>query len=355
MFWRVLFQLVRVSRWRLLLALVAVAGGGAVCSALLNIHFDAERKLTEEFVTLGPNVVISPPRGMELDAAAPLLDESVTQIIARNSGAEVESHIPYLYAVGRVQGQPVILAGMPLDTSDVCRVGTKAAATLRLSAADQVTIAHGPRQLACKVIVAAELGDQQDSQIALHLGQGQQLIGQPGKASLIKLRVNGSPQVVQAAVARLSKVLPGLQVRAIRQIAEAEGTILSRISVLIFATVALILALTGLCVLSAMTALAMEHRHDVGVMKALGGKMTTVLKLFLSEAAALGAIGGLLGWAAGLALSAWIGRQVFDAAISPRWEVLPLTVAMMTAVALAGAFPLRLLSRVRPGIILRGD
>ena len=137
------------------------------------------------------------------------------------------------------------------------------------------------------------------------------------------------------------------------QIADAEGKILTRITVLILATVTLILVLTGLCVLSAMTALAMEHRRDVGLMKALGGEMNTVLKLFLSEAAALGAAGGFLGWLAGLGLSAWIGRQVFDAAISPRWEVLPLTVAMMTAVALAGAFPLRLLSRVRPGVILR--
>jgi ABC-type antimicrobial peptide transport system permease subunit len=35
--------------------------------------------------------------------------------------------------------------------------------------------------------------------------------------------------------------------------------------------------------------------------------------------------------------------------------VLPLTVALMVGVALAGALPLRLLGRVRPAEILRGE
>ena len=183
----------------------------------------------------------------------------------------------------------------------------------------------------------------------------QQLIQQPGKASLFRVRVVGPPKVVEREVQRLSSALPGLEVRPIRQIAEAEGQILGKIRGLIFATVALILALTALCVLSTMTALAMEHRHDIGLMKALGGDMNRILRLFICEIVALGVVGGLLGWLGGVGLSSWIGMSVFAATITPRLDVLPLTVAMMTAVALAGAFPLRLLSRVRPAVILRGE
>jgi ABC-type antimicrobial peptide transport system permease subunit len=65
--------------------------------------------------------------------------------------------------------------------------------------------------------------------------------------------------------------------------------------------------------------------------------------------------GGALGWAGGVFLSGWIGRSVFGSAISPRPEVLPLTVALMFGVALAGALPLRLLGQVRPAEILRGE
>jgi ABC-type antimicrobial peptide transport system permease subunit len=50
-----------------------------------------------------------------------------------------------------------------------------------------------------------------------------------------------------------------------------------------------------------------------------------------------------------------MGERIFGVAISPRLEVLPITIALTIGVALAGAFPLRLLGRVRPAEILRGE
>lgn len=376
MFWRILLQLVRVSRTRLLLALAAVISGAAVSSALLNIHFDAERKLTQEFTTLGPNVVLSAraSAGSENHGAAPLAEQSVLEVIAQNAGANTTRAIPFLYLVARANGRAVIVAGTTLSDAAqnlpwlqferapgalgerrACLVGAKAAAQLGGENGAALELAYGEKKVTCASVAKFSSGGAEDNQVLVPLGDAQELSGRAGKITLAQLRVKGPAQSVENAVARLAKALPAMEVRAIRQIAQAEGQILSRIRVLIFATVAMILALTALCVLSTMTALAMEHRHDVGLMKALGGEMNSVLKLFLSEIAALGVVGGLLGWAGGVWLSAWVGRQVFDTAIAPRAEVLPLTVALMTGVALAGAFPLRLLSRVRPAVILRGE
>jgi ABC-type lipoprotein release transport system permease subunit len=50
-----------------------------------------------------------------------------------------------------------------------------------------------------------------------------------------------------------------------------------------------------------------------------------------------------------------MGRRVFHASVSPRWEVLPLTVAIMVMASLAGAYPLRWLGKVKPAEILRGE
>ncbi len=63
MFLRILWKLLGASRGRLALALVALSSGAAVSSALLNVNLDAERKLTQEFRTLGANVVVAPPSG----------------------------------------------------------------------------------------------------------------------------------------------------------------------------------------------------------------------------------------------------------------------------------------------------
>jgi putative ABC transport system permease protein len=149
--------------------------------------------------------------------------------------------------------------------------------------------------------------------------------------------------------------LPGLEVRPLRQIAQAEGQLLARVQDLLFWSVGLILVLTSLCVLATTLALAIERRADVGLMKALGGHMTRIVRLFLAEAGLLGAVGGISGAVLGTLLSAWIGRQVFGTATSLRFEVIPLILAVMVAVALLGALPLRLLGRVRPAEILRGE
>jgi len=167
------------------------------------------------------------------------------------------------------------------------------------------------------------------------------------------LSVGGGSRGIAAYARRLatqfpSLDFPNLDVRPIPQVTQAEGDLMGRIRLLIVATIVLILVLTTLCVLATMAALAMERRADVGLMKALGGSISRVLRLFLAEV-------GVLGCAVGLLLSRWMGQRVFSASISPRWEVFPLTIFLMIAVALAGALPLRLLGKIKPAVILRGD
>ena len=46
-------------------------------------------------------------------------------------------------------------------------------------------------------------------------------------------------------------------------------------------------------------------------MKALGGSISRIVGLFLAEVGVLGAVGGLIGCIAGVALSQWMGQRVF--------------------------------------------
>ena len=72
-------------------------------------------------------------------------------------------------------------------------------------------------------------------------------------------------------IASLRQKLPDADVHGIRQFTEAEAKIYNRISGLLTATVAVVLILTALCVMAAMTNVAMERKNDVGLMKAIGG------------------------------------------------------------------------------------
>jgi putative ABC transport system permease protein len=372
MFLRILWKLLGASRGRLAVALIALTSGAAVCSALLNVNLDAERKLTQEFRTLGANVVIAPPAG---GSEAALADAAVLDRIASMRVPQIVATAPYLYVAANSGLQPVILAGTwfdqvakmnswwkleggwvsSRDDHEHCLVGFNAARQLGLAPGSAVQLRSGDRNISLTVAGIVTTGGAEDNQILTNLDSAQALAGLSGRVSLVQLSVSGTPAEIEGVTRKLADNLPGLDVRPVRQIAAAEGTILGRIQGLIFWTIALILVLSMLGVLASMAALAMERRQDVGLMKALGGTVQRIMRLFLAEAGMLGAVGGLLGFLIGVVLARWIGERIFGVVISARFEVLPITVALTIGVALAGAFPLRLLGRVRPAEILRGE
>jgi putative ABC transport system permease protein len=372
MFLRILWKLLGASRGRLAVALIALTSGAAVCSALLSVDLDADRKLTQEFRTFGANVVVAPPSG---GGDAALVDAVVLDRIAELHLPQIAAAAPYIYVAANSGSQPAILAGTWFDqvarmnswwkvdgswvssrNDDAhCLAGVSAARQLGLAPGSSVQLRSGEHTISLAVSGIVTTGAAEDNQILTSLDTAQLLAGVPGRVSLVQLSVSGTPPEIEGVTRKLSDHLPGFDVRPVRQIAAAEGKILGRIQGLIFWTIALILVLSMLGVLASMAALAMERARDVGLMKALGGTVQRIMRLFLAEAGALGAIGGLLGFFLGVALARWIGERVFGVVISARLEVLPVTIALSVFVALAGAFPLRLLGRVRPAEILRGE
>jgi putative ABC transport system permease protein len=386
MFARLLWKLVRGSRGRLAVALIALTSSAAVSSALLNLDFDIERKLTREFRTLGANVVIAPRQVARPEesgaptaalAAAPILMDSnvVLGEVERHRTSDVIAASPYLYLVARASGTPVVVAGTWLDQASKleptwrldgdwitsradesrCLVGRNVARHFRLAPHGSVELTYLGRSARLSVAGVVDAGGADDNQIFVNLPVAQKLLALDGRIEIVELSVSGTAENISRYSAGLRTALPRYEVRPIRQVTQAEGQLLNRTRLLIVSTAILILVLTALCVLATMAALAMERREDVGLMKALGGSISQIVGLFLAEVGVLGAVGGLIGSAAGFALSRWMGQRVFGISITPRWEVFPLTVALMVAVAMAGALPLRLLGRVKPAVILRGE
>jgi putative ABC transport system permease protein len=372
MFLRILWKLLGASRGRLAVALISLTSGAAVCSALLNVNLDAEKKLTQEFRTFGANVVIAPP---STGGDAALADVSVMDRIAALHNSRIIAATPYLYVAANSGKQPVILAGTRFDelakmnswwkvegnwvTSGddqaECLAGVAAARQLGLAPGSRVELRSGDQNISMTVAGIVTTGSAEDNQIFTRLEVAQRLAGLSGKVSLVQLSVSGTAPEIEAVTSQLAGALTGLDVRPVRQIAAAEGSILGRIRRLIFWTIALILVLSMLGVLASMAALAMERSRDVGLMKALGGPVSRIMRLFLAEAGALGVLGGTIGFFAGALLARWIGGRVFGVEVSPRLVVFPVTVALTVLAALGGALPLRLLGRVRPAEILRGE
>jgi len=234
-------------------------------------------------------------------------------------------------------------------------VGTNVARQLNAQQDADFTLASADRRETCHVASFYQTGGPEDDQVAIGLRAAQRLADLPGRISVIELVVPGTPSEVQTYIKDLQRVLPDAEVRPIRQFTEAQAKIYNRISGLLTATVGIVLVLTGLCVMAAMTNVAMERKNDVGLMKAIGGSMRRVLRLFLAEAALLGLAGGIIGSAVGIFLSIGLGKAVFGVAARPRLIVYPVTVAMTIIVAIISAFPLRRLASIRPASVFRGE
>jgi len=385
MFGRLLLQLLRGSRGRLAVALVAIVSGAAVISALLNLDLDVGSKLTQEFRTLGANVVIAPRQpqrstpGKTNVAGSPsapgLMDENaVVEQLKSVKTAQIVA-APYLYVISRADKTPVVVAGTWVDEAQRLSptwkiegnrvesrddqvhalVGRNVARELHLATGGEIALDYLGRTAKLTVAGIVDSGDAEDNQVFVNLVVAQQLSNLDGQIRVVQLNVGGGSKNVADVAAKLAAALPDYDVHPIRQVAAAEGALLGRLRLLIFSMVALILVLTSLCVLATMAALAIERREDVGLMKALGGSISRVVGLFLAEVGVLGAVGGTIGCVVGMVLTRWMGHRVFEATISMRWEIIPLTIALMIAVALAGASPLRMLGNVKPAVIFRGE
>lgn len=387
MFGRLLWKLLRGSLGRLIVAFIAIVSGAAVISAILNLQGDVESRMNEQFRMLGANIVVSSNgRSQEGSVAAPdaagayvspsLMDQdSVMDQIQRQGNENLVAAAPFLDLVAQVNGTSVVAAGTWLDQlakldptwkiegaaiasrDDVqdCFVGRKAARQFHLEPGGDVELHYMDQSARVRVAGVIDAGGTEDSQIFVSLPVAQKLARAPGNIQFVQFSVSGNATSISKYASTLQSNLPGYDVRPIPQVTQAEGDLMNRIGLLITGTVGLILVLTALCVLATMTALAMERREDVGLMKALGGSISRIVALFLAEVGVVGAVGGFVGCVAGLLLSRWMGERIFEAAIALHWGVLPLTVVLMIVVSMTGALPLRRLGKIRPAVILRGE
>jgi putative ABC transport system permease protein len=387
MFWRVLRRSVFANRGRLFVILLALGAGAAITAALLNLQVDAKRRITTEFRSFGANVTIA-PRGAEQGSTMP---ESVAANIPSETSAGQISKVSILSAIVQVTpyvydhehdapgylSKPFLAVvdgehsengafsevfpfkliydgGVSVDAYD-CQLGERIGRRFGGHEEGFFRLKVGESWETCTAADVRSFGNALDDQIFVPLDVLRRLTGKSGQIGLVQLHVPGTPSQIAQTIEMLQKKLPDVDVRPIRQFTEGEAHLYNRISGILTATVAVVLILTALCVMAAMTNVAMERKNDVGLMKAIGGSVRRVLRLFLAEAALLGLAGGLIGAAIGIVISMGLGKAVFGVAAQPRLIVYPISVALTIIVAILAAYPLRRLVHVRPASVFRGE
>ncbi len=362
MFFRMLMRATMVKPGRVFSALLAVVVAAAVATAMMNLYVDVQAKLRKEFRSYGANVVVAARDGKTLPATA--LD-TVERVLGNHGVA-----VPFAFAVARAaDGSPVVVAGTDMQrarkldawwsvtawpsAASSALVGVRAAAMVSPDGKPFMLSFEG-RSLRLTPAGTLRTGASEESRVYLDLKEFTAWTGvQP---STIEIGASGTPQEIDRFMTSLAQALPSAEVRPVRQIVEGEARVLGKTRAALLAAVAMIIVTAALCVLATLTAWVLDRRRDFAIMKALGASERLVNGFFAAEAAALGAVGAVFGFAIGIGVAAWIGRANFHAAVVPRLGVFPAVFAGSVAVALISAIlPISLLRRVQPATILRGE
>jgi putative ABC transport system permease protein len=362
MFLRLLVRGAVLRRGRARSALLAMVVAAAVATAMMNLYVDAQSKLRKEFRGYGANIVLVGKDG----ASLPL--DALTRVDARLAGRGLAA--PFAYIVARTaKGQSVVVAGtdfgrvQKLDrwwsvsawpsAEHEALVGARALPVVSPDG-KPFTLSFRGQSLQLKPAGTLETGAAEDSRVYLSLAEFEAWTGT--LPSTIEVAANGSPLEVNTVWRSLGEAFPAAAVHPVRQIVEGEARVLGKTRATLYAAAVLIILTAALCVLATLTGWVFDRRKDFAIMKALGASERLISGFFVAEAAALGAVGALLGFIAGIGIAAWIGRVNFNAPVVPRISVLPLVLAGSVGVALLSALlPMSLLRRVQPALILKGE
>jgi putative ABC transport system permease protein len=362
MFVRMLLRAAVLRRGRAAAALFAMVVAAAVATAMLNLYVDVEAKLRREFRNYGANLIVV---GKD-DASLP--PDALTQAETVVAGRGVVA--AFALVVGRTSdGQPIVVAGADFDRvrqldrwwsvsqwpslPQQALVGVRALSVVspKNQPFDLEFQGHTIQVTASGTV---ETGAAEDSRVYLSLPDFVAWTGV--EPSTIEVAATGSPKEIAAIMRQLEQAIPAAEVRPVRQIMEGEARVLGKTRATLLAASALIILTAALCVLSTLMGWVFDRRRDFAIMKVLGASDRLLNGFFAAEAAALGAIGAVVGFILGIGIAAWIGRANFHAPVVPRFSVLPFVLAGSIVVTLLSAIlPISLLRRVQPAVILRGE
>ncbi len=348
------------DRARGVLALLAVGVAAAVATALLSLYADVESKLHKEFRAYGANVIASSDSGFSAGQLA-----RINQSLPAGSRSA-----PFAYAVAKTADQSaVIVAATDFGRArqlngwwDVSAwPGQRGEALLGVRARRQLApenapfgLTYGGHTLRLQAAGVLRTGSDEESRVYISLADFEAWTGQ--QPNVVEIAIPGSATGISGAISGLRSALPGVRVQPVRQLVEAEASVLTKTRGALLGATVVILALTTLCLLATLSASVLERRKDFAVMRALGASRGTLHALFLTETTAFALVGSALGITVGLAVAQWIGQANFHAVVTPRWSVLPAVLAgTLVATAAAAIVPMFMLGKVQPATLLRGE
>jgi putative ABC transport system permease protein len=376
---------------------LGIAIGVGTIVALLSLSTSIQAEIGEQLDRFGANIVIVPQSnslaldyggvsvpGVTFDAHQ-LTNEDVSRIRQIPYHKRLSVIAPKVLSAAQVESQQVLLAGVdfknelklrrwwhitgktPEADMDVL-VGYEVARALAIiepagqptQKAAQEGSHHSTEDQTQFVIIKNEVqlagathnvtgvigatGGPEDRMIFGDLAHVQKLVGKPDQINVIEVSALCKGCPVEDIVAQIRDKLPHAKVSAIQQAVKARTEMVGRLTRFSAAVAVVVLIIGALMIFTTMMGSVVERTKEIGVLRAIGFRRTHIIRGLILEVALISAVGGLLGWAAGLGAS-WIVLPYFSEGGAGR-ELNP----TLLLVALVGALLIGTVSSIYPAV-----
>ncbi len=160
---------------------------------------------------------------------------------------------------------------------------------------------------------------------------------------------------VSAICHQIQEVVTDSVARPVRQVAESEGSILNKVSLLMTLITILSSVCSALAISNLVTASVIERRQEIGLLKAVGAHNLPIILVVLTEVIITALIGGVFGYFLGLGFAQVIARTVFGSGIEIASLVIPIIIVTVILVTVLGSIPaIRYLLSLKPTEVLHG-
>ena len=160
---------------------------------------------------------------------------------------------------------------------------------------------------------------------------------------------------VSAICHQIQEVITDGVAKPVRQVAESEGTILNKTTLLMILITILSSIGSALAISNLITASVIERSQELGLLKALGAYNWQIVLLVLVEVMLTGLFGGVAGYFLGIGFAQIIGQTVFGSYIEIAKMVILIVAVILFFVTLLGSVPaIRYLMALKPTEVLHG-
>jgi putative ABC transport system permease protein len=326
----------------------------------------------KEFRSYGANLIITPAGGESMSG------EQADKAEQFLRGTPVIGTARYRYEAAKINGQPVMAAGISFD--DVKKVssfwsvsgaypaaeremlvGYNVASLLQVMAGDTITLEGinangGAFSEDFKITGIVSTGGSEESLVFIDRGDLSLLMENDGVISVIECSVSASADILNSIAADIKVGGIGVNAYLVKQLTSSEGAVMGKLTSLLFLVMTVTLLLTMVCVSTTMVTVIAERRKEIGLKKAIGAPAKSILWEFVGENIVLGFLGGVFGAVFGYLFAWGISINVFKTAASFRIWLIPVTLIVSLAVTvLACLLPIRNASKVEPAIVLKGE